>query len=89
MKLMIYIAKESFPTALGIICSNIGLMLNPTEVQMWISIASVIIGSITILVTIYTVIQKSRVLKKTEKKLDLEIDIAELEKQKLQKELNP
>lgn len=84
---MNHIAKQNVPTAMGIVFSNVGLMLDPTQVQMWMAIVSGGAGVLTVLVTFYNFYTKQRIMKKSELKTDLEIEKAELEVQILKKEL--
>ena len=76
---MIHTANQNVPTFLGMIFANMGLMLNPTEVNILAALVTAGAGVVTVMITFYNAIVKRRIMQKNEIKTDLEIRKAQAE----------
>ena len=84
---MVNIANQNVPTVMGIIFSNVGLVLNPTQVNIWAAIITAGAGVVTVAITFFNAFTKRRIMRKNELKTDLEVRKAELELILLEKEV--
>jgi len=70
--------RDAF-TVMGVFFSNLGLVLNPTEVNMWAAFITAFAGVATVAITFYNAVKKQRIMVKNEHKAEMEVRKAELE----------
>ena len=70
--------RDAF-TVMGVFFSNLGLVLNPTEVNMWAAFITAFAGVATVVITFYNAVKKQRIMAKNEHKAEMEVRKAELE----------